>query len=129
MCKDPDAPLGHSNVHSIYAFILAQVALFGPEDIELLGEVDGVSRIASGYRVGKNRRDVVYVAPRPPLGHGPHRYVFEFVAQREKLDPDAISAVPGEKEIEEAIAGKIVGWGLWEATYENVWSGKRAKME
>ncbi|KAF3040066.1 hypothetical protein E8E12_004268 [Didymella heteroderae] len=129
LCEDPDAPLGHSNVHGIYASIPPQVTSFGPKDIELVDKVDGVSKIASSYRVGKNRRDVVYVAPRPPLGHGPHRYLFELVALSEKLDPSKISAVPEKREIEKAIEQKVVGWGLWESTYENVWSWKRAKTE
>lgn len=127
LCEDPDAPLGHSNVHGIYVFIPTQVTSFGPKDIELVEKVDGVNRIAGGYRVGKNRSNIVYVAPRPPLGHGPHRYLFELVALKEKLDPSKISAVPDKKEIEKAIRDKVVGWGLWEASYESVWSWKRAK--
>jgi phosphatidylethanolamine-binding protein (PEBP) family uncharacterized protein len=129
LCEDPDAPLGHSNVHGIYAFIPPHVTSFGPKAIELVEKVDGINKIASDYRVGKNRRNVVYVAPRPPLGHGPHRYLFELVALREKLEPDKISAVPDKREIEKAIENKVAGWGLWEATYENVWSWKRAKNE
>lgn len=129
LCEDPDAPLGHSNVHGVYAFIPPHVTSFGPRDMELVENVDGVNKIASGYRVGKNRRNVVYVAPRPPLGHGPHRYLFELVALHEKLNPSEISAVPDKKEIEKAIENKVVGWGLWEATYQSVWSWKRAKTE
>ena len=130
LCEDPDAPFGgEPNVHGIYCFIPAHVTTFGPKDLELIGEVDGVKSIACGYRVGKNRRNAVYVPPRPPLGHGPHRYLFELVALSEKLDPESVSKVPNKKEIEKAIMGKVVGWGLWQATYENTWSWNRLKTE
>nr|A0A348HAX7.1 RecName: Full=Phomoidride biosynthesis cluster protein B [fungal sp. ATCC 74256]BBG28499.1 putative hypothetical protein [fungal sp. ATCC 74256] len=124
LCEDPDAPMGHPNVHGIYCFIPPTVTSFGPTDLELIKEVDGVKVLESGYRVGKNRRNVVYIAPRPPLGHGPHRYLFELVALSEKLDPEGISKVPDKGEIEKAIEGKVASWGLWEATYESTWDRK-----
>ncbi len=83
--------------------------------------------IASGWRVGKNRRDIVYIAPRPPMGHGPHRYLFELVALEEKLDPAKMSKVPDKKEVEKAIEGKVVAWGVWEASYESTWDRDRVK--
>jgi phosphatidylethanolamine-binding protein (PEBP) family uncharacterized protein len=125
VCEDPDAPTGHPNIHGLYCFIPPDVTSFGPKDLELVEEADGVKRIASGYRVGKNRRNKVYIAPRPPLGHGSHRYLFELVALSEKLDPEGISKVPDKAEIEKAIEGKVAGWGLWEATYENTWNRDR----
>lgn len=128
LCEDPDAPMGHPNVHGIYCFIPPTVISFGPKDLDLIEEVDGVKKIASGYRVGKNRRNVVYIAPRPPLGHGPHRYLFELVALNEKLDPNQISKVPDKAEIEKAIVGKVAGWGLWEATYESTWDRDQIKL-
>lgn len=121
LTEDPDAPLGHPNVHGIYCFIPPTTFSLYPSDLELLKEENGQQIIKSGWRVGKNRRNVVYIPPRPPLGHGPHRYYFELVALSEKLDPEKISKVPTKEEVVKAIDGKIVGWGLWEATYENEW--------
>lgn len=127
LCEDPDAPLGHPNVHGIYCFIPPHVTSFGPEDLKLVDKKDGMKTIASGWRVGKNRRDIVYIAPRPPMGHGPHRYLFELVALEEKLDPAKMSKVPDKKEVEKAIEGKVVAWGVWEASYESTWDRDRVK--
>lgn len=121
LTEDPDAPLRKPNVHGIYLCIPPTVTSITNDDLKITGEVDGVKTIQAGYRVGKNRRDVVYIPPRPPLGHGPHRYFFEIVALNERLDSRLISKVPTKKELEEVIAGKVVGWGLWEATYEHKW--------
>ena len=130
VCEDPDAPFGgEPNVHGIYCFIPAHVTNFGPKDIALVEEVDGLKKIASGYRVGKNRRNAVYIAPRPPLGHGPHRYLFELVALSERLNPEVIGMVPDKMELEKAVQGKVVGWGLWQATYESAWAWNRLKSE
>ncbi|OKL62239.1 hypothetical protein UA08_02348 [Talaromyces atroroseus] len=121
--EDPDAPLGHSNVHGIYCFVPATKTSFGPADLELSGEEqNGVKQLRSGYRWGKNRRNIVYIAPRPPLGHGPHRYFFEVVALSEPLGPEKLSAVPTKQEVSELIVGKVCGWGMWTATFEQEWS-------
>jgi phosphatidylethanolamine-binding protein (PEBP) family uncharacterized protein len=128
LCEDPDAPMGEPNVHGIYCFIPPTVTSFGPRDLELIDERDGVKRIASGYRVGKNRRNIVYIAPRPLMGHGPHRYLFELVGLSEKLNASSISNVPTKTEIEKAIEGKVAAWGLWEAIYESTWDRDRIKL-
>lgn len=121
--EDPDAPLGHSNVHGIYCFVPAGKTSFGPKDLELAGDdQNGMKQLTSGYRVGKNRRDVVYIAPRPPLGHGPHRYFFQIVALNEALNPEKLSAVPTKEELSRLVTGKVSGWGLWQATFEQEWS-------
>jgi phosphatidylethanolamine-binding protein (PEBP) family uncharacterized protein len=123
LTEDPDAPFGHPNVHGIYCFIPATTTSFGPRDLKLVREdPEGeVKVLESGYRVGKNRRNWVYIPPRPVLGHGPHRYFFELVALNQKLDPDKISKIPTKEELAEAVKGKVCGWGIWTATYENVW--------
>jgi phosphatidylethanolamine-binding protein (PEBP) family uncharacterized protein len=114
--EDPDAPLGHSNVHGIYCLIPGSTTSFGPADLELSGD-----KLSSGYRWGKNRRNIVYIAPRPPLGHGPHRYFFEVIALSEPLSAEKLSAVPTKQELSELIVGKVCGWGLWTATFEHKW--------
>lgn len=129
LVEDPDAPMGHPNVHGLYTFIPPDVTSFGPKDIDLVGESYGVKRIASGYRVGKNRRNIIYIAPRPPLGHGPHRYLFELVALNAKLDPERLSTAPDKAEVEKAIEGKVASWGLWEATYESTWGRGKSKLQ
>ncbi|KAH8804398.1 phosphatidylethanolamine-binding protein [Xylogone sp. PMI_703] len=121
--EDPDAPMGHSNVHGIYCCVPGDKTSFGPEDLELLSEdKNGLKRISSGYLVGKNRRNIVYIAPRPPLGHGPHRYFFEVISLSQSLDSQKLSAVPTKQELSDAVIGMVCGWGLWIATFEQKWS-------
>jgi len=121
--EDPDAPMGHSNVHGIYCLVPSKTTSFGPQDLELVGEgKNGANQIQSGYRVGKNRRNTVYIAPRPPLGHGPHRYYFEIIALRQPLDPEKLSQVPTKEELLDLVIGNVCGWGVWIAKFEQSWS-------
>jgi phosphatidylethanolamine-binding protein (PEBP) family uncharacterized protein len=121
LSEDPDAPLRKPNVHGIYCFIPSHMTSISDEDLEVVAESDGVKQIRAGYGVGKNRRDVVYIAPRPPLGHGPHRYLFQLVGLNQRLNRENMSKVPTKKEVENAIVGKVVAWGVWKATYEQTW--------
>lgn len=122
LTEDPDAPFGKPNVHGIYLLIPPHVTGFTNDDLQLVGEdEDGVKVIKAGYRVGKNRRDRVYIPARPVLGHGPHRYFFILVGLTKKLDSRMLSKVPTKEEVEEAIVGKVAGWGMWEATFEQQW--------
>lgn len=119
LAEDPDAPLGHSNVHGIYLGIPPTTTSLSPEDLEVVKEVDGVKIVKSGWTVGKNRRGWVYIPARPPRGHGPHRYFFELVALNEKLDLERLGKVPTKEGIVKEIEGKVVEWGRWDATYES----------
>lgn len=119
--EDVDAPMGHPNVHGIYCGIPATTTELSAKDFEVERE-EGVRKVLkSGFRVGKNRRNVVYIPCRPPLGHGPHRYFFELVALKEKLDEGVMSEVPTKEEVLKLVEGKVAGWGLWIGTYESVW--------
>ncbi|CAI6328903.1 unnamed protein product [Periconia digitata] len=120
LAEDPDAPLGHSNVHGIYTSIPRTATSISPADLEVVKvEEDGTKVVKSGWRVGKNRRNAVYIPARPPRGHGPHRYYFVLVALREKLGHGELSKVPTKEEIVGAIDGKVEEWGVWAATYES----------
>ncbi|KAJ4289857.1 hypothetical protein N0V90_011189 [Kalmusia sp. IMI 367209] len=120
LAEDPDTPFGHANVHGIYLGIPPTVTGVSPSDLELVSEeAEGVKVIKSGWKVGKNRRNIVYIPARPPRGHGPHRYFFELVALSEKLDLERLGKVPTKAEVVEAIEGKVIEWGIWEGTYES----------
>lgn len=121
LAEDPVAPLRKPNVHGIYQGIPAHVTSVTNEDLGVVAEADGVKQIRAGYRVGMNRRNVVYIAPRPPLGHGSHRYIFQLVALNQRIDPETLSKVPTKREVEEAVIGKVVAWGMWQATYAQKW--------
>ena len=123
--EDVDAPLGHPNVHGIYCFIPASTTGVTPADFEEIeGEGKGngaVRMLKSGWRVGKNRRGWVYIPPRPIMGHGPHRYFWELVALKEKLDPEVVSEVPTKEELAKLVEGKVVGWGQWVGVFTRNW--------
>ncbi|KAL1602335.1 hypothetical protein SLS60_005751 [Paraconiothyrium brasiliense] len=119
LAEDPDAPLGHANVHGIYLGIPASTTSLSPEDLEVVREEDGVKVVKSGWTVGKNRRGWVYVPARPPRGHGSHRYFFMLVGLSERLDLKRLSRVPTKEEVVSEIEGKVVEWGLWKGTYES----------
>jgi phosphatidylethanolamine-binding protein (PEBP) family uncharacterized protein len=119
LAEDPDAPLGHANVHGIYLGIPPTTTSLSHEDLEVLREEDGVKVLKSGWRVGRNRRGWVYVPARPPRGHGPHRYFFMLVGLSKKLDLERMGKVPTKEEVTREIEGKVVEWGMWEGTYES----------
>jgi phosphatidylethanolamine-binding protein (PEBP) family uncharacterized protein len=119
--EDPDSPLGGPSVHGIYYSIPATTTAVNPREFEVLHEEDAKKTLRGGFKYGKNRRSSVYIPPRPPVGHGPHRYFFELVALNEPLDPTRLSPLPTKEELSEAIKGKVAGWGLWIGIFENKW--------
>jgi phosphatidylethanolamine-binding protein (PEBP) family uncharacterized protein len=114
-------PMGGPNVHGIYYSIPATTTAVSPREFEVVHEEETKKVLRSGFRYGKNRRSSVYIPPRPPVGHGPHRYFFELVALMEPLDPTGLSPLPTKEELSEVINGKVAGWGLWIGIFENKW--------
>ncbi|OAG01846.1 PEBP-like protein [Paraphaeosphaeria sporulosa] len=119
LAEDPDAPLGHANVHGIYLGIPPTTTSLGPVDLEVVRVENGVKVLKNGWTVGQNRRGWVYIPARPPRGHGPHRYFFVLVGLGEKLDLGRMDKVPTKGEVVREIEGKVVAWGVWEGTYES----------
>jgi len=112
--EDPDAPLPSPIVHGLYVGIEGGVTEFGGEKVVPNGEMKG-----SGWKVGRNRKGTVYIGPRPVLGHGVHRYMFDVVGLKEKLQ--GLSDCPTKEECVKAVEGKIVAWGRWMGTFERKW--------
>jgi phosphatidylethanolamine-binding protein (PEBP) family uncharacterized protein len=119
--EDPGSPMGGPNVHGIYYSIPATTTAVSPREFEVVHEEETKKVLRSGFRYGKNRRSSVYIPPRPPVGHGPHRYFFELVALKEPLDPTGLSPLPTNEELSKAVKGKVAGWGLWIGIFENKW--------
>ena len=115
--EDPDAPLPAPITHGLYWGIPEETMEFGGEAIKPNGDLKG----GKGFRVGKNRKGTVYLGPRPVLGHGEHRYMFDVVGLKEKIDRKALSEMPSKEELSKAIEGKVVGWGRWLGTFERKW--------
>jgi phosphatidylethanolamine-binding protein (PEBP) family uncharacterized protein len=91
------------------------VTEFGGKGVVADGDVKGVEE----YRVGRNRRGTVFAGPRPVLGHGLHRYMFDVVGLREPLVGLGDGAT--KEEVGKAVEGKVVGWGRWMGTFERRW--------
>lgn len=119
--EDPDAPLGHSNPHGIYAEVPASRSKIEQTDLELVRKEGERNIVKGGFTVGKNRRNIVYIPARPPLGHGPHRYFFEVVALNEPLSLRKGGEAPSIPELKTLVEGKVAGWGQWIGIFESTW--------
>lgn len=113
--EDPDAPLSRPIVHGIYYGIAPSRTSVSEADFV---EAEGAYSLEGGFRYGKNRRGIVYIPPKPLLGHGPHRYFFTIVALSQPIDTTKLSDVPTIDEVGKAIEGKVLGWGEWIGVYE-----------
>ncbi len=121
--EDPDAPLPIAPCHGIYYNIPESTRHIHTDDIKL-DEADEKKRtLKSGFKLGKNLRGTVYGGPRPPLGHGPHRYFYQLIALKEPLDHSKMSEQATKKELAAAIMGKVAAWGVWVGVFENKWGG------
>jgi Raf kinase inhibitor-like YbhB/YbcL family protein len=80
--QDPDAPLPRPVVHLIAMCISPDMQ--GVPETCLTPEANPPFQFGRGFR-----GCVGYAGPRPVRGHGPHRYVFQIFATRQRLDlPD-----------------------------------------
>jgi len=113
--EDPDAPLPSPIVHGIYYEIAGDVKEFGGEGLVPNGNL----KAGKGFKVGRNRKGTVYIGPRPVLGHGVHRYMFDVVGLKEGLV--GLSECPKKEELVKAVGGKVAGWGRWIGTFERKW--------
>ncbi|KAL2427209.1 hypothetical protein ABEF95_010452 [Exophiala dermatitidis] len=126
ICEDPDSPLPTPGNHGIYYSIPAHKTEISPEDLELDTDKneaagDGSKWLKGGFRLGANHRGSVYIGPRPPVGHGEHRYFFQVVALKERLSTNEMRPVATREELLQQIKGKLIGWGVWIGIYENQW--------
>jgi phosphatidylethanolamine-binding protein (PEBP) family uncharacterized protein len=120
ICEDPDAPFKMPSTHGLYYSIPPHVTRLSPSDFEV-AEGGEVKKLRGPLKLGKNRRGTVYTAPRPLLGHGPHRYLYELIALKEKLDETKMGKVPTKDELAVEILDKVAGWGIWVGVFENKW--------
>lgn len=125
--EDPDAPLPLVPNHGMYYAIPATKTTVSSTDFELdsaktdSAEPPAAKWLAGGFRLGKNLRGTIYSGPRPPVGHGEHRYFFQVVGLKDKLDVNKMKPVATRDEILKAVEGKLVGWGEWIGKYEEKW--------
>ena len=114
--EDPDAPLPAPVVHGIYYGIPGGKTALSPKDFEPLP--DGGNMLRGGFRFGRNRMKSIWGGPKPVLGHGPHRYIFQVVGLRSTLDVGMLGQAPTKIDLERAVEGKVAAWGQWVGTFE-----------
>jgi len=123
VAEDPDAPIPTPPLHGMYYAIppgKTQI-VSGDLDLDTTKTENGAKWVKGGFRAGANRRGNIYMGARPPCGHGPHRYFFQVVALKEKLDLTKLSNVATREEVVENVREKVLGWGVWIGVFENKW--------
>ena len=122
--EDPDAPLPTPIVHGLYYTIPPETRTIDASDLEPVDDGDDkdTNDLKGGFKFGQNRKGTIYGGPRPVLGHGPHRYVYQVVALSEKVDQKGFGLKkPTREELVKAIEGKVVAWGMWIGVFERKW--------
>ncbi|KAF5661668.1 aspartic-type endopeptidase opsb [Fusarium heterosporum] len=117
--EDPDAPLPTPICHGIYMGIPSQKTSIVDSDFNL---VDNAStRLTGGFYYGASRNGSIYIAPRPLLNHGIHRYWYEVIGLSEPMDEIFKQSKPSRDQVAQAIQGKVVVWGRWMGQCERRW--------
>lgn len=114
--EDPDAPLPMPVVHGIYYAIPPSKTLLLPEDFGSVPQAKHA--VHGGFKFGLNRMKSVWGGPKPVLGHGLHRYMFQVVGLNSSIEKELSSQIPTRSELEKAVEGKVAAWGVWIGTYE-----------
>jgi Raf kinase inhibitor-like YbhB/YbcL family protein len=105
--EDADAPLPRPFVHLIAYRIAPDRSCFTE---------GALGREARGMAFGKSTAGAQgYMGPRPILGHGPHRYVWNILALNQAT---GFSSAPKLKTFLEALSGKVIGYGRLVGIYE-----------
>lgn len=116
--EDPDVPIPFAITHALFYSIPASVTSIQPSDARFKEGKESTKELAGPMKLGKNIRGTIFEAPRPPINHGAHRYIFQLVALSEALDYTKMSSPPSKAEIGDAVNEKITGWAQWIGMYE-----------
>ncbi|KAF5594813.1 aspartic-type endopeptidase opsb [Fusarium subglutinans] len=117
--EDPDAPLPTPICHGLYLGIPSEKTRVVGNDFEPVDKTS--TQLAGGFYYGASRNGSIYIAPRPLLNHGIHRYWFEVIGLNQPLDEKFKTSKPNRDQVAEAINGKVVVWGRWMGQCERRW--------
>ncbi|KAI1335108.1 PEBP-like protein [Xylariaceae sp. FL0016] len=117
--EDPDAPLPTPICHGIYYGIPPTENSVKATDFEVVDKTKGLMK--GGFHYGRSRNGSPYIAPRPLLNHGPHRYFYMVVALKEPLPDTLKTPAVTRDQIADAIVGRVLGWGMWTGVAERKW--------
>jgi len=113
VCEDPDAPIPQPCLHWIMYKIPPQAGGL-PENVPQRADAGN----PAGARQSRNYAGKEgYLGPRPPIGHGVHRYFFQLFALDQPL---ALSGSPDKNQLLKAMQGHVLAQGELIGTYERV---------
>jgi len=108
--EDGDSPTPEPFIHAL------AVKTPGIDDDLIPGALKQENAASEGLFLGLNSRNLAsWTPPAPPLGFGPHRYVFQVYAIDRLPEFDA---PPGKRQILELLRGHALAKGCVTATYE-----------
>ncbi|THW82048.1 hypothetical protein D6D17_09511 [Aureobasidium pullulans] len=119
--EDPDIPLPFVATHGVFHSIPSYVDMITASDVQYIKGEEKRKALVGPLKPGKTTLGTLYSGPRPPVGHGPHRYFFQLVALNEPLDKALLGDFPTLTIIKRAIKDKVAGWGVWVGVWENKW--------
>lgn len=90
--EDPDAPLPMPITHGIYYGILASKTQLTSEDVAAVS--GSQNDLYDGFKYGLNRMKVVWSGPKPVLGHGQYRYMFQIVGLSSSIAKGSLEQGP-----------------------------------
>lgn len=110
--EDPDAPTPRPLVHALVVNI--DPALGGLAEGAIQPDGDG----SAGKDVGLNSYfSEGWLPPDPPTGHGPHHYVFQLLALRNRADGSDVRPSPGRRDFTDHLRGRVLAAGVLIGTY------------
>jgi len=78
--------------------------------------------VAGGFHYGLNRKKTIYLAPRPVMGHGVHRYFFQVIGVGEGFDAEKIASSEvegvGKESLLKELEKTATCWGEWVGSFE-----------
>ena len=116
VAQDPDDPSPPATVHGLFYGIPGVFTGLDGEDFR-----NGTApyTVTGGFRYGQTHGGHVYLAPHTHApraqaqGPGLHRYFFQVVALKDRVDQRRLGWPATVEQMSHAIEGKVVGWGEW----------------
>lgn len=121
ICEDLDLPVPFLVIHHGLYFNIPPTTTTARHKDVVAQDANVKAHVTNaGWIYVPNIRGSSYIGPAPPLGHGPHRYVFTIIALDERLGFSSQEDVTKTK-VKDAMVGKVIGWGQWVGVFRRPW--------
>ncbi|RJE20604.1 Phosphatidylethanolamine-binding protein [Aspergillus sclerotialis] len=122
ICEDLDLPIPYLVIHHGFFFNIPPSTTTACHTDIVHQEANVNAHVTnSGWVYIPNLKGTSYIGAAPPLGHGPHRYVFTIIALDSPLNLSSHDKVTKEQ-MKDAMIGKVMGWGQWTGVFERPWT-------